>query len=120
MRGPGESRLQEVIERVAPLEQAAQIEARRRQDQLTKPPGSLGRLERIAIQVAGITGEARPHLAHKVVIVAAGDHGVTAEGVSAYPSEQGSARDGQHGARAGHDSRSGAAGDRRRARRRRR
>jgi len=86
-REPGESRLQEVIGRVAPLAQAAQIEARRRQDQLTKPPGSLGRLERLAIHLAGITGEARPHLEHKVVIVAAGDHGVTAEGVSAYPSE---------------------------------
>ncbi len=86
-RGTGESRLQEVIERVAPLEQAAQIEARRRQDQLTKPPGSLGRLERLAIQVAGITGEARPRLTQKVVIIAAGDHGVTVEGVSAYPSE---------------------------------
>jgi nicotinate-nucleotide--dimethylbenzimidazole phosphoribosyltransferase len=85
--GPGESRLQQVIGRVAPLEQAAQIEARRRQDQLTKPPGSLGRLERLAIQVAGITGDARPRLAHKLVIVVAGDHGVAAEGVSAYPSE---------------------------------
>jgi nicotinate-nucleotide--dimethylbenzimidazole phosphoribosyltransferase len=86
-RGLGDRRLQYAIGRVAPLDQAAQAEARRRQDQLTKPPGSLGRLERLAIQVAGITGEARPHLTHKLVIVVAGDHGVTAEGVSAYPSE---------------------------------
>jgi nicotinate-nucleotide--dimethylbenzimidazole phosphoribosyltransferase len=84
---PGDRRLQQVIARVAPLNQAAQAEARRRQDQLTKPPGSLGRLERLAIQVAGITGKARPYLAHKLVIVVAGDHGVTVEGVSAYPSE---------------------------------
>ena len=73
--------------RVGALDHAAQAEARRRQDQLTKPPGSLGRLERLATQVAGITGAARPRLEHKVIIVAAGDHGVTAEGVSAYPSE---------------------------------
>jgi nicotinate-nucleotide--dimethylbenzimidazole phosphoribosyltransferase len=86
-RGLGERRIRDVIARVGPLDHAAQAEARRRQDQLTKPPGSLGRLERLATQVAGITGAARPRLEHKVVIVAAGDHGVTAEGVSAYPSE---------------------------------
>ncbi|HYL72514.1 MAG TPA: nicotinate-nucleotide--dimethylbenzimidazole phosphoribosyltransferase, partial [Candidatus Dormibacteraeota bacterium] len=57
------------------------------QDELTKPPGSLGRLERLATQIAGITANPRPRLTRKVVIVAAGDHGVTAEGVSAYPSE---------------------------------
>jgi nicotinate-nucleotide--dimethylbenzimidazole phosphoribosyltransferase len=86
-RGLGDSRLQGVIGRVAPLDHAAQIEARQRQDQLTKPPGSLGRLERLATQLAGITRDARPRLTRKVVIVVAGDHGVTAEGVSAYPSE---------------------------------
>lgn len=86
-RGLGERRLQDVIARVAPLDQAAQNQARQRQDQLTKPPGSLGRLERLAVQVAGITREVRPRLARKAVIVVAGDHGVTAEGVSAYPSE---------------------------------
>jgi nicotinate-nucleotide--dimethylbenzimidazole phosphoribosyltransferase len=86
-RGFGERRIRDVVARVGPLDHAAQAEARRRQDQLTKPPGSLGRLERLALQVAGITGAARPRLEHKVVIVAAGDHGVTAEGVSAYPSE---------------------------------
>ena len=80
-------RLQDAIARVQPLDQAAQVEVRRRQDQLTKPPGSLGRLERLATQIAGITANARPRLARKVVIVAAGDHGVSAEGVSAYPSE---------------------------------
>ena len=61
--------------------------ARARQDELTKPRGSLGRLEEIAVQVAGITGFDRPCLRHKAVIVMAGDHGVVAEGVSAYPSE---------------------------------
>ncbi len=60
---------------------------RQRQDRLTKPPGSLGRLERLTIQIAGITGQRRPRLPRKLVIVVAGDHGVTVEGVSAYPSE---------------------------------
>jgi nicotinate-nucleotide--dimethylbenzimidazole phosphoribosyltransferase len=82
-----ESRLRDLVSRIEPLDQPAQRAAQRRQDELTKPPGSLGRLERLAIQVAGITRSARPRLARRVVIVAAGDHGVTAEGVSAYPSE---------------------------------
>jgi nicotinate-nucleotide--dimethylbenzimidazole phosphoribosyltransferase len=82
-----EPRLRQVIGRIEPLDQQAQREAQLRQDELTKPPGSLGRLERLAVQVAGITRSARPRLTHPVVIVAAADHGVTAEGVSAYPSE---------------------------------
>lgn len=60
--------------------------AQKRQAQLTKPAGSLGRLEAIAVQVAGITAEAIPTLGKKRVILCAGDHGVTAEGVSAFPS----------------------------------
>lgn len=59
--------------------------ARARQDQLTKPAGSLGRLETLSIQLAGITGNPRPQIAHKAVLCCAGDHGVVAEGVSAYP-----------------------------------
>jgi nicotinate-nucleotide--dimethylbenzimidazole phosphoribosyltransferase len=61
--------------------------ARARQEQLTKPPGSLGRLEELAIRIAGITGEARPRLERQLIVVAAADHGVTAQGVSAYPAE---------------------------------
>jgi nicotinate-nucleotide--dimethylbenzimidazole phosphoribosyltransferase len=61
-------------------------QARRRQAELTKPPGSLGRLERLAIQIAGITGLPRPSLPRKAIVLMAADHGVTAEGVSAYPS----------------------------------
>ena len=61
--------------------------ARARLDSLTKPPGSLGRLEEIAIQLAGITGQPLVRLGERIVIVMAGDHGVVAEGVSAYPSE---------------------------------
>jgi nicotinate-nucleotide--dimethylbenzimidazole phosphoribosyltransferase len=54
---------------------------------LTKPAGSLGRLEDLAVQVAGITGDPLPVATRKAVIVMAGDHGVAAEGVSAYPAE---------------------------------
>ena len=56
-------------------------------DQLTKPPGSLGRLEKIAVQLAGITGSIKLQKQRKAVVVMAGDHGVCAEGVSAYPQE---------------------------------
>lgn len=61
--------------------------ARERQNQLTKPAGSLGRLEELSIQLAGITGKNTPQIKNKVIIVMAGDHGVVAEGVSAYPQE---------------------------------
>ena len=61
--------------------------ARVRQDSLTKPQGSLGRLEELSIQMAGITGQTRPRIERKVIITMVGDHGVTAEGISAYPSE---------------------------------
>jgi len=60
---------------------------RERLDQLTKPVGSLGRLEELAARLAGITGATLPRLSHKAVIILAADHGVAAEGVSAYPSE---------------------------------
>jgi nicotinate-nucleotide--dimethylbenzimidazole phosphoribosyltransferase len=69
------------------LDVAASDAARARQAMLTKPSGSLGRLEDLSVQLAGITGQARPSVARKAVIVMAGDHGVTAEGVSAYPAE---------------------------------
>ncbi len=69
------------------LNREVQAAARARQDTLTKPPGSLGRLEELSIQLAAITGQLRPSVARKAVIVMAADHGVTAEGVSAYPAE---------------------------------
>lgn len=77
--------LEAVIGQVAPLDEAAMEEARRRQDQLTKPRGSLGRLEELAVRLAGITGRVRQHLPNKTVVLMAGDHGVVEEGVSAYP-----------------------------------
>ncbi|NOE26271.1 nicotinate-nucleotide--dimethylbenzimidazole phosphoribosyltransferase [Ruegeria sp. HKCCD6157] len=61
--------------------------AAERNGQLTKPPGALGRLEDLAIWYAGWRGNARPQIAAPQVIVFAGNHGVTAQGVSAFPSE---------------------------------
>jgi nicotinate-nucleotide--dimethylbenzimidazole phosphoribosyltransferase len=76
-----------VLPRIPSLNHEVQLAARMRQDTLTKPPGSLGRLEELSIQLAAITGQLRPPVARKAVIVMAGDHGVTVEGVSAYPVE---------------------------------
>jgi len=56
-------------------------------DSLSKPPSSLGKLESLAIQLAGITGERNPKLDHKTVIVCAADHGVCAEGVTSNPQD---------------------------------
>jgi nicotinate-nucleotide--dimethylbenzimidazole phosphoribosyltransferase len=56
-----------------------------RWNSLTKPPGSLGRLEGLVAQLALATGSARPSVARKALVVFCADHGVTAEGVSAYP-----------------------------------
>lgn len=78
--------LSKIVSSIPPLNSKAMQEAEKRQTQLTKPAGSLGRLEKIAIQAAGITGEAVPPLGKKRVVLCAGDHGVTAEGVSAFPS----------------------------------
>lgn len=78
--------LQALADQITPLNDKTMAQARERQEQLTKPPKSLGRLEDIAIHMAGILGQERPVLARKAVIVMAADHGVAAEGVSAYPS----------------------------------
>src|SRR3954454_17598367 len=71
---------------IKPLDSAAMDAARARQQQLVKPPGSLGRLEELAIWLAGVTGDPRPAVKARVVVAAA-DHGVAAEHVSAYPPE---------------------------------
>jgi len=63
----------------------AAAEARRHQDRLTKPPGSLGRLEALVIQLAALQGQGRPALERVYIAVFAADHGVAAEGVSAFP-----------------------------------
>ena len=60
-------------------------QASERQNQLTKPPGSLGALEDIAISFAGFQGQVKPQLEKPAAVVFAGDHGVVAQGVSAFP-----------------------------------
>ena len=79
--------IDQTLAAIGPLNEAAMAAAQARQDTLTKPPGSLGRLEEISILLAGMFGEDIPHIRRKSVILAAGDHGVVAEGVSAYPKE---------------------------------
>jgi len=76
-----------IIGKIKPLDQVAMRAARERQETLTKPKDSLGRLEELSIQMAGITGSLTPKIDDKLVLVMAGDHGVVAEGVSAYPRE---------------------------------
>ncbi len=79
--------LKKTLENIKPLDNAAMEKAKERQDDLTKPQGSLGRLEEISIRMAGIQGKALPEIKDKVVFTFAGDHGVAENGVSAYPSE---------------------------------
>ncbi|MCI0529316.1 MAG: nicotinate-nucleotide--dimethylbenzimidazole phosphoribosyltransferase, partial [Nitrospira sp.] len=79
--------LKEVLDSIPLLEKNLQKKVQSRLDSLTKPPKSLGRLETIAKQYAVIRGQDRPKLHKKVVYAFAADHGVTEEGVSAYPKE---------------------------------
>jgi nicotinate-nucleotide--dimethylbenzimidazole phosphoribosyltransferase len=81
------SHLESIVASIKPIHQAVVNLANQHLDQLTKPPGSLGKLEDIARQMAGITGEVMPVFEKKAVIVMAGDHGVCEEGVSAFPAE---------------------------------
>lgn len=81
------SRLEQLIRQIRPLDKEAMAQARARQDSLTKPQGSLGRLEELSIKLAGIQGQAMPSVERKAIIVMAGDHGVAEDGVSLYPQE---------------------------------
>ncbi|SFK50168.1 nicotinate-nucleotide--dimethylbenzimidazole phosphoribosyltransferase [Shimia haliotis] len=76
-----------LLEAAPAMDQKAQGEAEDRNGQLTKPPGALGRLEDLAIWYAGWRGNGRPTIEAPQVIVFAGNHGVTAQGVSAFPAE---------------------------------
>jgi len=80
-------KMDRILAEIKSLDQKAMAEAQKRQDNLTKPQGSLGQLESLSVQIAGIKGNPRPRITHKVIFTLAGDHGVTTEGVSAYPSE---------------------------------
>ncbi|WP_427340064.1 nicotinate-nucleotide--dimethylbenzimidazole phosphoribosyltransferase [Caloranaerobacter sp. DY30410] len=79
--------LKQTISKIGELDKEAMAKAKERVDNLIKPPGSLGRLEEIVIQLAGITGELYPKVDKKVVIVMAADHGVFEEGVVVFPQE---------------------------------
>ena len=70
---------------IPPLDEAAREAAAERQQQLLKPPGSLGRLESMAVEIAAMQSTPTPTVDPAVMFTLAADHGVTAEGVSAYP-----------------------------------
>ncbi len=79
--------LQKTINGIKPTDKKAIAEARARQDRLTKPAGSLGRLEELSIQLAGIRGESRPVIGKKAMITMAADHGVVDEKIGNWPRE---------------------------------
>lgn len=79
--------LYQVIEQIKPLNEEIMKKVKDHVDNLTKPLGSLGRIEELAIQVAGITNQERPTVQSPAIIVAAADHGIVSEGVSAFPQE---------------------------------
>lgn len=76
-----------IINRIERPNVVAMHKMRRRVNNLTKPLGSLGKLEEIAVRLAGITGREQPSVERKAVVVMCGDHGVVEEGVSAFPQE---------------------------------
>ena len=80
-------KLLDVLAQIRPIDREVMAKTQKRLDSLTKPPGSLGVLEEIACQIAGITGQVCPPIPPKTCILMAGDHGVVAEGVSAFPQE---------------------------------
>ena len=77
--------LETLLASIAPLDTAAMSAAEKRQAQLAKPPGSLGRLEALSVQLAGITGRVQNEIRKKHLLVFAADNGVVAEGVSSAP-----------------------------------
>jgi len=80
-------KIQDILAQIKLLDRSAMKKVEKRLDMLTKPPGSLGRLEELVVQLAGITGDYFPLAAKKMVVVMAADHGVVEEEVSAYPQE---------------------------------
>src|SRR5512143_3226516 len=79
--------LRSALEAITPVKEEWYTIAQRHLDNLTKPKGSLGRLEEFAARLVAITENKGPVVDRKVVFTFAGDHGVTEEGVSAYPRE---------------------------------
>lgn len=79
--------LQKIIQEITPVNESWIEKAAQRQECLTKPPRSLGKLEEVACRMAAIQQTLSPSVSRKRVVVFAGDHGVTEEGVAPYPSE---------------------------------
>ena len=79
--------LSQVLKQINPLNGKALEAARARQNELTKPRGSLGRLEELSVRIAGIKGEIIRGFEHKAIVTMAADHGVVEEGVTLYPQE---------------------------------
>jgi nicotinate-nucleotide--dimethylbenzimidazole phosphoribosyltransferase len=79
--------LSQIISQIEPLDPVWLARAQERLDSLTKPPGSLGRLEELAARYVAVRQDPWPDLQSKWVVVFAADHGVVAEGVSAYPQD---------------------------------
>ena len=78
----------ELRDAIVPVDATVAAAARERIDALTKPVGSLGRIETLAVQLCAIAGGVPEHgYERRTILIAAGDHGVAADGVSAYPSE---------------------------------
>src|SRR4030042_4004377 len=80
-------KLQTLLNKITPIDPNFYIMAQKRLDDLTKPDGSLGRLEEFAKRLVAITEDIMPVLDKKVIFTFVGDHGVTDEKVSAYPKE---------------------------------
>ena len=80
-----QEKIEALVRAVQPLDQKAMLAAETHQARLAKPPGSLGRLEELSIQLAGITGQVHNELTQKQLLVFAADNGVVAEGVSSAP-----------------------------------
>lgn len=79
--------IEDIVKEIIELDGDSMSKAQVRLDRLTKPQGSLGRLEELAKQISGITGSLNPDMSNKLIIVMVADHGVVNEGVSAYPKE---------------------------------
>lgn len=80
-------KIEEIIQKITPVNFKLMERAQEKLDNLTKPQGSLGKLEDFARRVVGISGTLSPTIKRKVIFVMAGDHGVAEEEVSAYPQE---------------------------------
>ena len=79
--------LQNLIKKIEPVDMTRIDEIQSQLDNLTKPQGSLGRLEELAMWFSLVTGKTKPVIKNKIIFAMAGDHGVTDEGVSAFPKE---------------------------------